>query len=137
MPDHKPTAAQRTMVCRADAAAFATGLRAFFGYRDLGIAGATGGAMGARVIRAIPGRQAEPEWHAHELGFQMVYVLRGWVRFDYADIGELRLGAGDCVHQPPGVRHRELGHSDDLELLEITAPAEFPTTLVDAPAAAQ
>jgi hypothetical protein len=32
------------------------------------------------------------------------------------------------------VKHREIAHSDDMELIEITAPAEFATHLVDAPA---
>jgi hypothetical protein len=31
------------------------------------------------------------------------------------------------VLQPPGIEHRELRHSDDLELIEITSPAEFST----------
>jgi hypothetical protein len=31
------------------------------------------------------------------------------------------------VHQPPGIHRTELGHSDDLELLEIVMPAEFKT----------
>jgi hypothetical protein len=31
------------------------------------------------------------------------------------------------VHQPPGIRHRELGHSDDIEMLEIVLPAGFAT----------
>jgi hypothetical protein len=36
------------------------------------------------------------------------------------------------VHQPPGIRHRELGHSDDLEMLEIVMPADYATQEVDA-----
>jgi hypothetical protein len=31
------------------------------------------------------------------------------------------------VHQPPGIRHRELGHSDDIEMLEVVMPADFKT----------
>ena len=104
------------------------GLRAFFEYRDLGIKDATGGRFGAHVIRARPGTKAAPQWHKHSLEFQMVYVTKGWVEFEYEGVGEVRLEAGSCVHQPPGIRHRELAHSDDLELLEITLPAEFGTT---------
>lgn len=127
-------AAAGTLVRHADPAAFAGGLRSFFEYRDLGIAGVTGGRFGANVIRAVPGQHAQPAWHTHALGFQLVYVLRGWVRFEYEDIGEVLLEAGTSVYQPPGVRHRELGHSDDLELLEVTAPAEFETAMAGAPA---
>jgi len=103
------------------------GLRPFFLYKDLGIRNATGGAALAHLIRAKPGTHAQPTWHHHDVQFQMVYVLRGWVRFEYEGVGEVRLEAGSCVHQPPGIRHRELEHSDDLELLEIVLPADFRT----------
>lgn len=116
-----------TMIQHAAAASFDAGLRAFFAYRDLGVAGATGGGFGANVIRAVPGKHPAPHWHSHDLGFQMVYILRGWVRFEYEDAGEVELRPGDCVVQPPKVRHREIAHSDDLELLEITSPAAFET----------
>ncbi len=129
MPD-----APRTTISRAAEAQFETGLRSFFAYRDLGVRAATGGAFGAHVIRAVPGTGAAPQWHTHELGFQLVYVLRGWVTFTYEDIGEVTFRPGDSVLQPPLVRHVEVAHSEDLELLEITSPAEFPTRMVDAPA---
>jgi hypothetical protein len=34
------------------------------------------------------------------------------------------------VHQPPGIRHREVGHSPDVELLEVVMPGEFATVEV-------
>lgn len=122
--------AQETVVTHARDAVFDTGLRAFFAYRDLGIRAASGGRVGAHVIRAVPGTHANPQWHTHALDFQMVYVLRGWVEFEYADVGRVRLEAGSSVYQPPGIRHRELAHSDDIEMLEITSPAVYETTLV-------
>jgi mannose-6-phosphate isomerase-like protein (cupin superfamily) len=103
------------------------GLRAFFEYRDLGIKDATSGRVVAHVIRAIPGVHAVAQRHHHEVEFQMVYVLKGWIKFDYEGVGEVTMTAGTCVHQPPGIRHTELGHSDDLELIEIVLPAEFGT----------
>jgi quercetin dioxygenase-like cupin family protein len=103
------------------------GLRPFFQYRDLGIRAATGDKVVAHVIRAKPGMHAQPERHHHVVKFQMVYVLKGWIRFHYEGVGEVTLEAGSCVHQPPGIRHTELGHSDDLELIEIVLPAEFET----------
>ncbi len=66
---------------------------------------------------------------------QLVYILKGWVRFDYEGVGEVLLEAGACVHQPPGMRHVEIAHSDDVAILEITLPAEFGTEAVAAPAA--
>jgi mannose-6-phosphate isomerase-like protein (cupin superfamily) len=103
------------------------GLRPFFQYRDLGIRDATNGAIVAHVIRAKPAMQMQPERHHHEVRFQMVYVLRGWVKFNYEGVGEVTLKAGSCVHQPPGIKHTELAHSDDLELIEIVMPADFET----------
>jgi mannose-6-phosphate isomerase-like protein (cupin superfamily) len=125
---------QAFTICHADDGRFeARGLRAFFEYRQLGIAEATGGRYGAHVIRAVPGRHSEAQWHTHELDFQMVYITRGWVVFEYEGQGEQILREGSCVLQPPGIRHREVRHSDDLELIEITSPAEFGTDTAENP----
>jgi quercetin dioxygenase-like cupin family protein len=105
------------------------GLRAHYEYRDLGIAAATGGRVGAHVIRVREPHATSPE-HTHELEFQMVYILKGWVTFDYEGVGEVRLEQGSCAYQPSGIRHAEIAHSDDVEILEITMPAEFATTPV-------
>lgn len=107
----------------------ARGLRSFFEYRDLGIARATKGKVLAHVIRARRGHRAKPERHHHGVNFQMVYVLKGWIEFDYEGVGRVRLRQGSCVYQPPGIRHTELGHSPDIEMIEITLPAKFPTYL--------
>lgn len=123
-------------VSHADPADFKRdGLRPFFEYRDLGIRVATGGKANAHVIRARPGEPSHGGWHTHDLNFQMVYVLKGWVKFAYEGVGEVLLQAGSCVHQPPGIRHVEIAHSDDLEMLEITLPAEFPTAGAEPPGA--
>ena len=50
--------------------------------------------------------------------------------FKYENEGEFKLKEGDCVHQIPGIKHEEIEHSDDLEMLEITMPADFETKLV-------
>ena len=109
------------------------GLRAFFEYRDLGIKNATQGKFGAQVIRAVPGVENEGDWHSHDLDFQMIYVTQGWVIIDYEGQGEQVLRAGSCALQPPGIHHRVLRHSDDMELVEITSPAEFDTRDESAP----
>lgn len=125
---------QAFSVAHADAGKFeAQGLRAFFEYRQLGIKEATSGKFGAHVIRAIPGRHSEGAWHTHDLDFQMVYVTKGWVVFEYEEQGEHMLRAGSCVLQPPGIRHREVRHSDDMELIEIISPASFDTHPANAP----
>tara|TARA_A100001011_G_C14041339_1_gene727922 strand:+ start:369 stop:782 length:414 start_codon:yes stop_codon:yes gene_type:complete len=112
---------------------FKGGLRAFFEYRDLGIAAASSGKYSANLIRAIPGRHAEPNWHAHDLDFQMIYILKGWVIFEYEGKGEVTFRSGSAALQPPGILHREIRHSDDLELIEITSPANFGTKSDGAP----
>ncbi|HYF60400.1 MAG TPA: cupin domain-containing protein [Burkholderiaceae bacterium] len=128
-PDHAPAAPMRFSVSHAAGSGFvADGLRPYFEYRDLGVKDSTGGLAVAHVIRARGGHRASGEWHRHGLRLQLVYVLKGWVRFEYEGVGEVRLEAGSCVHQPPGIRHREIEHSADLELLEVVVPADFETT---------
>jgi quercetin dioxygenase-like cupin family protein len=119
-------------VSHADEATFTRGLRSFFEYRDLGIREATGGRAVAHVIRAAAGQAFSSQPHLHETAFQLVYVLKGWIEFDYEGQGRVRLEAGSCVYQPPGIRHREVGHSEDVEMLEVVFPADFATREVDA-----
>lgn len=119
---------QAFTIAHADDGKFVgAGLRAFFEYRDLCIKDATKGKFGAHVIRAVPGMESPGAWHSHDLDFQMVYVTQGWVVFEYEGEGEHVLRAGSCVLQPPGIKHREVRHSDDMELIEIISPAEFDT----------
>ena len=122
---------QNFTVTHAAGAAFQRGLRSFFEYRDLGIQQATGGRVNAHVIRAAAGTDFSSQPHFHTADFQLVYVLKGWIEFEYEGQGIVRLEAGSCVHQPPGIRHRELGHSDDVEMLEVVLPAGFATEEVD------
>jgi hypothetical protein len=58
---------------------------------------------------------------------QFVYVLKGWVLFEYQGVGEVLMKARSCFYQPPRIRHRELKHSRDLEMIEIVSPATFKT----------
>jgi quercetin dioxygenase-like cupin family protein len=115
------------VVTHASSTDFERGLRAFFEYRDLGIKQATDGRVVAHVIRAAQGTLFSSQPHRHGTSFQLVYVLKGWIEFEYEGHGVVRLEAGSCVHQPPRIRHRELGHSDDVEMLEIVMPADFGT----------
>jgi quercetin dioxygenase-like cupin family protein len=48
----------------------------------------------------------------------------------YEDQGErIRLHAGDCVNQPPGIRHRVCEASADIEVIEIGVPADHVTSI--------
>jgi mannose-6-phosphate isomerase-like protein (cupin superfamily) len=119
------------VVTHAGDATFERGLRAFFAYRDLGIREATGGRVAAHVIRAAEGVAFAGVPHLHDTTFQLVYVLKGWIEFEYEGVGRVRLEAGSCVHQPPNIRHREIAHSEDVEMLEVVMPGDFATEEVD------
>ncbi|MEW6640090.1 MAG: cupin domain-containing protein [Pseudomonadota bacterium] len=120
---------QRFVVSHHREEDFASGLRAYAHYRDLGIAQATGGLAQAHVIRLIgPCDPAEvSKLHYHDVEFQMVYVLKGWVRAEFEGQGEITMREGSCWIQPPRIRHMIRDYSDTCELLEIILPAEFET----------
>jgi mannose-6-phosphate isomerase-like protein (cupin superfamily) len=105
------------------------GLRAYAHYRDLGFADATHGLVQAHVIRLIgPCNPAEvSKLHFHDVEFQMVYVLKGWVKTYMEGQGETMMRQGSAWTQPPRIRHLIMDYSDDVELLEVILPAEFRT----------
>ncbi|HXB78581.1 MAG TPA: cupin domain-containing protein [Bradyrhizobium sp.] len=107
----------------------ADGLRAYAKYRDLGIADATGGLARAHVIRLIGPCNPEEvsKLHFHDVDFQMVYVLKGWVKTYMEGQGENLMKEGSSWTQPPRIRHLIMDYSDDVELLEVILPADFKT----------
>ena len=103
--------------------------RAGMHYRDL-LPGRLGGAVIASHIRIPEGGPVPDMVHYHKVGFQLIYCLHGWVKVVYEDQGDpIILTAGDCVTQPPQIRHRVLEASDNLEVLEIGVPAEHITVI--------
>ena len=107
----------------------ADGLRAYAQYRDLGFAAASHGLAQAHVIRLIgPCNPVEvSKLHFHDVEFQMVYVLKGWVKTYTEGQGETLMDAGSAWTQPPRIKHLIMDYSDDVELLEVILPAEFKT----------
>ena len=107
----------------------ADGLRTYAKYRDLGIADASNGLARAHVIRLIgPCNPAEvSKLHFHDVEFQMVYVLKGWVKTYMEGQGETLMQEGSAWTQPPRIKHLIMDYSDDVELLEVILPAEFKT----------
>jgi mannose-6-phosphate isomerase-like protein (cupin superfamily) len=107
----------------------ADGLRAYAKYRDLGIADASHGLARAHVIRLIgPCNPAEvSKLHFHDVEFQMVYVLKGWVKTYMEGQGETLMKQGSAWTQPPRIKHLIMDYSDDVELLEVILPADFKT----------
>ncbi len=108
---------------------FDTGLRRYAHYRDLGMAKATGGMVQAHVIRFVP--PCDPgevaKLHYHEVDFQMIYVLKGWIKTELDGEGTHVMRAGSAWLQPPRIRHKVLDYSADCEVLEIVLPADFKT----------
>ena len=104
--------------------------RAGMHYRDL-IPSRLGGSIIASHIRIPDGGPVPDMVHYHTVGFQLIYCYRGWVDIYYEDQGDdlIRLNAGDCVTQPPGIRHRVVHASPDIEVIEIGVPAEHVTTI--------
>jgi uncharacterized cupin superfamily protein len=107
----------------------ADGLRTYAKYRDLGIADASQGLARAHVIRLVgPCNPAEvSKLHFHDVEFQMVYVLKGWVKTYMEGHGETLMKQGSAWTQPPRIKHLVMDYSDDVELLEVILPAEFKT----------
>ena len=81
------------------------------------------------MIRLIgPCNPAEvSKLHYHDVEFQMVYVLKGWVKTYMEGQGETLMKAGQRLD--PAAAHQALimDYSDDVELLEVILPAEFKT----------
>jgi hypothetical protein len=107
----------------------ADGLRSYAKYRDLGIAEASRGLARAHVIRLVgPCNPTEvSKLHFHDVEFQMVYVLKGWVKTYMEGQGETLMREGSSWTQPPRIKHLILDYADDAELLEIILPADFKT----------
>jgi Cupin domain len=108
---------------------FEGGLRRYAKYRDLGMAKATGGLVQAHVIRFVPPCRPEEvsKLHYHDVEFQMVYVLKGWIKTELEGQGAHVMRPGSAWIQPPKIKHKVLDYSDDAEVLEIILPADFET----------
>ncbi|HIB70899.1 MAG TPA: cupin [Candidatus Marinimicrobia bacterium] len=101
--------------------------RAGMNYRDL-IPNRQGGRFIASHIRIPEGGPVPDYVHFHKIRFQMIYCYKGWVRVVYDEQGPpFVMHSGDCVLQPPQIRHRVLESSAGLEVIEISCPAEHET----------
>jgi len=101
--------------------------RANMQYRDL-IPSRLGGRFVASHIRITEGGPVPDYVHYHRVRFQMIFCKAGWVKVVYEDQGPpFVMEAGDCVLQPPEIRHRVLEASPRLEVIEIGCPAMHET----------
>jgi mannose-6-phosphate isomerase-like protein (cupin superfamily) len=101
--------------------------RAEMRYRDLLPQRQDGRFIASHIV--IPDGGPVPDYvHHHGVRFQTIFCARGWAQVVYEDQGPpFRLEAGNCVLQPPGIRHRVLESSPGLEVVEVTSPAEHQT----------
>jgi quercetin dioxygenase-like cupin family protein len=114
-------------------AGWESGLRPYLRYRDLGLARASGGRLGAQRIRAR--EKLSSGWHHHTLDFQFFYVIAGSISIE--TVRERReLGPGDSAWHPSGMWHREAVLSEDYDVIEITGPAVVETITEQAAARA-
>ena len=96
--------------------------------------------LGSLVIVHVTGEETEdrfclveflsppddmPPLHVHRHDSQTTYVLEGEVTFYLP--GESRvLGAGECIHQPPGIPQTErVTSSDPARMVDVNSPAGF------------
>jgi quercetin dioxygenase-like cupin family protein len=103
------------------------GPRAFFRYRDLGVADATQRRIHIHVVRST---KASPDggtgWHSHSMG-QLFYVLRGWADLTVERQPGLRMYAGDAMCISPRMKHNVPAFTADYLVLEMCIPADYDT----------
>ncbi len=116
---------------------FKPGRRSWIRYRDLGVKDATNGGMSAQIMHINNAVGSKPTgWHYHTAPMQLNYVIEGWVKFEFAELGVVMVKAGESIMIPGGMVHQELCSSEPMQLLEIFTPAAFETVAVDTPASA-
>jgi mannose-6-phosphate isomerase-like protein (cupin superfamily) len=114
------------VVTRASEGAWHVG-RAGMAYRDL-VPERLGGWLVASHIRIVDGGPVGDYVHFHDLRAQILYCRSGWVRVVYEDQGEpFVMSAGECIVQPPRIRHRVLECSPGFEIIEVAVPAVHAT----------
>ncbi|MEJ8810993.1 cupin [Variovorax ureilyticus] len=122
-PVHVPPAVQEFVLTRlAGPESWGVG-RAGMLYRDLIPSRLNGRFVASHIL--LPQGGPVPDYvHYHRVRFQVIFCKAGWVRLVYEDQGDpFVLQAGDCVLQPPEIRHRVLESSGGAEVVEIGCPA--------------
>ena len=109
------------------------GRRDFFTYQDLGVTEASLGKLRAQTMTAIRGMTEPTGWHYHDCEGQFIYSLKGWVELEFETGDTIRLEEGESLFIPGGMRHNEIGTSDDLKILELSIPAKMETVACDPP----
>jgi quercetin dioxygenase-like cupin family protein len=110
------------------------GRRDFFTYRDLGVAEGSAGGMRAQVMKSSQGMSQPTGWHYHECDGQFIYMIKGWVDLQFEDGRTIRVEEGDSLFIPGYLPHNEIRTSEEMEILEVSAPGVLGTQPCDPPA---
>ena len=129
----KVTGIEGPTVSRKSKPEYITGRRAFFKYREMGVSDASGGKFRVQVMSAEKGLSEPTGWHYHACEGQFVFMLNGWIDLVFENGDEVRIGEGDSVYIPGGLRHNETATSDTFELIEVSVPADLRTEPCDPP----
>ncbi len=97
-----------------------------FTCRDTTIAENTKGVAGVQVVR--PNGKAAP-WTTHDSDILFSFVMEGGMTLEGEGKEPCALTAGDAFVIPPGMATRYADPTDDLEILEVSLPGVFETTL--------
>ncbi len=96
-------------------------------YRDITPDGLDGRVVVSQIRLPFSG-QVPDYVHYHLVEFQLIYCLKGRIKVVYEDQGEpFWMEPGDCVLQPPEIRHCVLECEVNSEVIEVTMPAEHET----------
>ncbi|MCG7622332.1 cupin domain-containing protein [Epibacterium sp. Ofav1-8] len=96
--------------------------------RDTTIAENTKGVAGVQVVRPAPDGGTSP-WAAHDTDIHFAFVMAGTVTLEGEGRAPYDLEQGDAFVIPPHMKTRLSAASADLEILEVTLPGQFDTTL--------
>jgi quercetin dioxygenase-like cupin family protein len=99
-----------------------------FEARDTTINGNTRGVASVMVARPLAG-QASP-WTRHDGDILFNFVMSGEMTLEGEDKDPYRLAAGDAFVVPPGMATRYVDPTGDLQLLEVSLPGDFETTVI-------
>jgi quercetin dioxygenase-like cupin family protein len=101
-----------------------------FEARDTTINANTKGVASVMVARPVGGA---PPWTRHDSDILFTFVMNGGMRLEGEGKEPYRLSPGDAFVIPPGMATRYAEPTADLELLEVSLPGNFATTVLTAP----
>lgn len=102
-----------------------------FEARDTTINTNTKGVASVMVARPTG---AATQWVRHDCDILFNFVMSGRMVLEGEGKNPYRLERGDAFVVPPGMATRYSEISEDLQLMEVSLPGDFGTTIVDAPA---